>query len=611
MDIEIFTSNAELIQKNIERIVESVFNYTKGKLDKKSIECGKAFKSYLNSAYEKYSMTKTILYSRESVFIKDIFVSQSLQFKDKQIDTENINKLLNIGNFFLITGTGGIGKSTFMKNAFLNTITQTNYIPIFVELKDINDNDDTLIDIIYKSMNLLGFKLEKKYLLESLSLGKFVLYLDGFDEIGSNNRDRVKKEILEITDAFRTNKIIVSSRKSYEFNDWVNYKEMDIELLSLNQAKNLISKLEYDESIKDNFLNSLQNNLYDTHLSFASIPLLLTIMFLTFTEYAEIPEKKHEFYEAAFDVLYSKHDATKGLVRDKFTKLSITEFKRILGYISLQSYLNSKVSFNNTKLLEYINFAKEMEEKDFIEEDYKEDLLKTVCVLIDEGFDKFKYTHRSFQEYFTAKCIEGLHDENKKNVLFTIFNEKSESIQEDIVFKTLFDINRQILERGLFIDILDEFLGKIEAQSEEEMLINYLNELFESINIELYFLDNDGNEIEDAITFTISNSNKKYYDLFQFIIASYTKIFELPERKTNEEKAIDLTEIKNLDDEDADIPYRYKFSLAKDNTTFRQFVINKSSHYLWRMRCLFEIRNKMKDSLGKNTKQFNLLLSKK
>lgn len=610
MDTEILTSNAELIQNNIERIIKLVFNYSKGKLDMKNVECGKAFQGYLNNAYEKYSKTKTILYSRESVFVKNIFVSQSLLFKENRIDTEDINNLLRIGDYFLITGTGGIGKTTFMKNAFLNTINQTNYLPIFVELRDINDNDESLLDIIYKSINLLGFKLDKSYLLESFNLGKFVLFLDGFDEIGSSKRDRIKKEILELTDEFRNNKIVVSSRESYEFNDWVAYKEMDLESLSLTQAKLLISKLEYEENIKSNFLNSLENHLYDTHRSFASVPLLLTIMFLTFTEYAEIPEKKHEFYEAAFDVLYSKHDATKGLVREKYTKLSMTEFKRILGYISLQSYLENKVSFNNTNLLEYINFAKEMDEKDFKEEDYKEDLLKSVCMIIDEGFNKYKFTHRSFQEYFTAKCIEGLDDETKKSVLITMFNEKPESIKQDIVIKTLFDINRNILERGLFIDILDDFLEKIKAQSEEETLINYLKEIFNSVNIEQYFVDVNGELMEDVVSFSINTNKLKYTNIFRFMIESYSKIFELPNREVvDETSTVDIAFVKSLGQEDENT-FTYNFCLIKANPIVKQFVLDNSSYYLNEMRCLFKIREKMKDSLRKNTNKFDLLLKK-
>lgn len=470
MDVELAKFGVEIFERNIERIVKGIFQISKNKGNSKDVECGEAFQNYLNNAYAKYSKIKTILYNRESVFLKDFYVSQSLTFNGQRIETESIKKLLRMGNYFIITGTGGIGKTTFMKNAFMNIILETDRIPLFIELKDMNGRELNLLDTIYKSLNNLGFDLSQEYLEKSLLLGKFVLFFDGFDEIENVKREKVKRELLELTDVYKDNKYIVSSRNSNEFSEWISFKEMDIDLLSLSQAKTMIEKLEYDNDTKIEFIKALEDSLFKTHYSFASIPLLLTIMFLTFNQHADIPEKKHEFYEAAFDVLYSKHDATKGLKRDRFTSLSITEFKRILNYISLFSYLEDEISFNNTKLIEYISTAKALEEKEFNEDDYKEDLLKSVCILIEEGFS-YKYSHRSFQEYFAAKCIEVLHDDGKKEVLLRLFEDKPFSIKQDIVFKTLFDINRNILEQGLFIRLLNEFFEGINAPTEKEKLL--------------------------------------------------------------------------------------------------------------------------------------------
>lgn len=70
---------------------------------------------------------------------------------------------------------------------------------------------------------------------------------------------------------------------------------MDIDLLSLSQAKTMIEKLEYDNDTKIEFIKALEDSLFKTHYSFASIPLLLTIMFLTFNQHADIPEKNMSF----------------------------------------------------------------------------------------------------------------------------------------------------------------------------------------------------------------------------------------------------------------------------------------------------------------------------
>jgi predicted AAA+ superfamily ATPase len=45
----------------------------------------------------------------------------------------------DVTDFIIIQGTGGIGKSTLMKHLFINELEQKSLIPVFLELKDIND----------------------------------------------------------------------------------------------------------------------------------------------------------------------------------------------------------------------------------------------------------------------------------------------------------------------------------------------------------------------------------------------------------------------------------------------------------------------------------------
>ena len=84
-----------------------------------------------------------------------------------------------------------------------------------------------------------------------------------------------------------------------------------VKKLSKSQTVTLISGLDYDEGVKKRFLRLVNGKLYDSHESFLSSPLLVTIMLLTYEEFAEIPDKMHVFYSQAFDTLFQKHDAGK------------------------------------------------------------------------------------------------------------------------------------------------------------------------------------------------------------------------------------------------------------------------------------------------------------
>lgn len=70
--------------------------------------------------------------------------------------------------------------------------------------------------------------------------------------------------------------------------------------LSRAQAVKLINIIEFDKAVKKKFLRKLKNDLYEKYQSFASRPLLLTMMLITFSYYAYISEKIHVFYDQYF-----------------------------------------------------------------------------------------------------------------------------------------------------------------------------------------------------------------------------------------------------------------------------------------------------------------------
>ena len=104
----------------------------------------------------------------------------------KKIDAADINNVLEIGKKLIVVGSGGIGKSVMMKHFFLNTIQNTNYIPVLVELRGLNEYEEkhlSLEEYIYNIMKVLKFQLEEKYFKYSLEVGGYVILLDGFDEV--------------------------------------------------------------------------------------------------------------------------------------------------------------------------------------------------------------------------------------------------------------------------------------------------------------------------------------------------------------------------------------------------------------------------------------------
>lgn len=220
---------------------------------KDSIRYGTAYSDYLKNTFEKNSKIKTLIYRRVPKNLYSFYESVGVRYKDKTIDTSDIQNLIKVCNKIVITGTGGIGKSILLKHLFLNTIQNTENIPILIELRKFNNieaKEISLYNAIYQSLSDNGFQLEDEYFSYSLEEGGYIILLDGFDEV---NRDRVSKiseEIKNFSGKYNKNKFIVSSRPADYFIGWNDYHEMTACNLTKEQALSLIKKIEFDEMVK-------------------------------------------------------------------------------------------------------------------------------------------------------------------------------------------------------------------------------------------------------------------------------------------------------------------------------------------------------------------------
>lgn len=413
---------SELAKSVTVKVVERCKNYISDTLKKKEIDFGDAYIDYLNYAKSTHEKIKTLLYRHNAKDIYSFYECVGLRRGRKVVDTSDVNNVLNIGNKIIITGTGGIGKSVMMKHFFLNVIQSTDYIPILIELRGLNEFNEKnvkLFDYIYGVMENLKLRIEKEYFKYSLETGCYVVLLDGFDEVKNEISKQVTSQILSLSEKYPDNHYIVTSRQSDEFIGWNQFEEIHSMPLSKKQALSLIQKIEYDENIKNKFYKELDEYLYDKYETFASNPLLLTIMLLTFENRLSIPDKLNDFFEQAFTTLFHAHDATKGgYKRDIQSKLGYEDFKSVFSYFCFKSFFKSDYKFSEDKVLEYIGFAKKnnIVITDFDSSDFLKDLINSVCMLVREGLE-YRFSHRSFQEYFAALYTTQLDDSQQEQFL--------------------------------------------------------------------------------------------------------------------------------------------------------------------------------------------------
>lgn len=412
----------DLAKSMAQTLYKKIVNCIVDLKNKEEVDFGYAYTEYLNYAKSSHEKIKTLLYRHVAKEIYSFYECVGLKRNQNKIDTSNVNNVLKIGNKLIITGIGGVGKSIMMKHFFLNVLKNTNYIPVLIELRGLNTfdaNNIDIVDYIFNVMKTQKFTLEKKYFDYSLETGNYVILLDGFDEVKNELSKTVTNQIFALSNKYPDNHYIISSRPLEEFIGWNQFEELKSMSLSKKQALSLISKIDYDPNIKDKFYEELDKNLFVKYKTFASNPLLLTIMLLTYENGMSIPNKLNDFFEQAFTTLFHTHDSTKGgYKRDIRCKLGYEDFKVVFSYFCFKSFFKSEYKFSESKALEYITATKKkgLIESNFGALDFLKDLTNSVCMLVHEGLD-YRFSHRAFQEYFAALYTTQLDDLQQKHFL--------------------------------------------------------------------------------------------------------------------------------------------------------------------------------------------------
>lgn len=462
-----------VLDKYLSPIISKTTDKVKSSYNEVKINLRTSFEAYLTKSYEKYSKIKTIIYGIEPKRLYDFFEIPFLKKGSDIIKPTTTKVLTDLSKFLIIEGSGGIGKSTLMKHLFLSELELKDYIPIFIELKDFNDEEHLDLEkLLLKKLNQFHNTFQEEYLNYALQSGCFLFLLDGYDELYSENQKEFFKKLNDFCDKYPENHYILSSRpySESEFIEFQRFTVLKAVPFTKEQAISLITKIEYpDEELKNKFICDLQNSLYDRHESFASNPLLLNIMLSTYNDYAEIPQKLHLFYYQAFDTMLSKHDATKSYRRKMLSDLSSDTFKECFAIFCFLTYQKAKTEFTFPEIEDIFKKFPPRIKNVLNIGNFIHDLENCLCVLYKEG-NRYKFSHRSFQEYFVAYFLNIQTDSKMRDYSFLLIESGKFSTSADSVFFMLEDMSTQRFNNNILIPLLDKFE---EAKSKDEDLFEY------------------------------------------------------------------------------------------------------------------------------------------
>lgn len=431
------------------------------------------FQTYLEKATGYYSTKKTLLYAENPHPFYELYVCNDIKYhkyrftgyRDTRpeitISDATVEKLEAESKYVIIEGIGGIGKSMFLTHLFLTSvsnISETGIVPLFLSLKDYRDTTDNVVDFIWKSLCVYDPNTSKNVIIEALQNKELVLLLDGLDEIQSSVRESFESDLEAFIKSYNGNTIIITSRPIYNsFVSFSKFSVFDIQPLSKEQALSLVEKLEFwDDSAKKNFMQALDNELYSSHLQFASNPLLLTIMLMTYSSFGEVPAKMHVFYSKAYETMSRLHDASKGsFKRPLYTKLTPEEFAKIFAEFCARTYTDEILEFDERTFSAYMSKVIDSSSIDttgISPHEFILDLTENLCIMYREG-STYYFIHRSFQEYFAAVHFSSQYDA-KLTKIGNFFETMPNRTYTDKTFDMLYDMIPEKVERFIFLPFL-------------------------------------------------------------------------------------------------------------------------------------------------------------
>jgi predicted NACHT family NTPase len=438
-------------------------------------------KKYLNKQKDKYSHLKTLLRGNTPVYLYNIYYPLKLTKDSKTISTNVISEIFTTSNYITIIGDAGSGKSTLVKHLFLNSIYTKFEIPILIELRYLNDYEYDLESYIINKVLENRIAENPAILDRLLKKGKFVFFLDGYDELNSEVKSRIIENLRSFINQFPDNKFILTTRPFSDIEHLQLFHNYYIKKLSLENGEiegfiHTQLKLETELAIK--IFESINNNKSQYIQSFLTNPLLLSLYILTFQSNASVPGKKYIFYRRVIQALFSEHDSkTKlGFVREQLSGLKQEEFEDILKSFCFLSYFESKFTWDMDYILDKFNKIKNTKDLKFNNNKVIKDLKSAVALWLEDN-GEYSFAHRSLQEYFAALFVKNLNPTDNQRIYSKIIERfsKIRTLNEVRNFLSLLEeMDTLNFKRHYYLPLLKELQKELDFRDDKKLFETFI-----------------------------------------------------------------------------------------------------------------------------------------
>ena len=181
-------------------------------------------------------------------FMKRVFEKVELEINGLPIDSRD-------SRVSILLGTAGTGKSLFLKNLFSELVRfRPDKIPMLLELRGLNrKKTKPIAETLLDELQSYGADVSLDQVVDGLRAGMFVVMLDGFDELKPILQEHYWDDFLELSKKYERCPIILTGRPANVLKTTPGHDVYRMRVFELEHVLELVSNLELDEEIKDQF----------------------------------------------------------------------------------------------------------------------------------------------------------------------------------------------------------------------------------------------------------------------------------------------------------------------------------------------------------------------
>ena len=271
------------------------------------------------------------------------------------------------------------------------------------------------------------FPPSKEIVSKTLEEGKFLILLDGLDEVPESNFNAVCNSIDGFVTKFEKNRFIASCRLAAYKTSFQRFRDIQLADFNDQQIEQFIynwfqSDLDQQSDTASTCWSDLNQPGNKSAKELAQTPLLLTFLCLVYNRSLRFPSNRSELYQRALDILLEEWAAEKRVkyppIAPELPELNVGLEKVLLSEIAYENFAADRLFFPRQQLIDSIkDFLADTVDKPKYLLDGQAILNAMVIqqgILVERAQNIFSFSHLTLQEYLTALYISKQRDGTKK-----------------------------------------------------------------------------------------------------------------------------------------------------------------------------------------------------